>query len=256
MTNSEVWYPIKETDLKDLISSDKILLRKIFEVPQSTPTCLLYLETGEIPLQDIIKSRRIKYLHYLLNSPPGEMLTNVFKAQMRNPLKDDWIEIVKKDLKDFNINESLEEITEMKEDLFKKKVTKACRNYSFKKLVNSIRSKGNNLVYNELKMQNYLVSNKLNSNEAKFLFKIRCRMLGVKENFKDNFKNNLTCQPCLSHTDTQEGILTCSALNNEQNTTKYNDLFSQDLDIVVPALKQFRALWRKRETILSNRTPS
>jgi hypothetical protein len=81
-------------------------------------------------------------------------------------------------------------------------------------------------------------------------------MLGVKENFKDNFKNNLTCQACLSHTDTQEGILTCSALNNEQNTTKYNDIFSQDLDIVVPALKQFRALWRKRETILSNKTPN
>ena len=97
-----------------------------------------------------------------------------------------------------------------------------------------------------------LVSNKLNSNEAKLLFKINSRMLGVKANFKDKFKNNLVCQACLSHIDTQEGILICSALNTENNATKYSDLFSHDLDIVVPALKQFRALWRKREALLSN----
>ena len=84
-----------------MIVADKSLLKKIFRVPISTPNYLIFLESGEIPLQDLLKSRRIKYLHYLLNSPPGEMLTNVFKAQMRNPLKGDWIEIVKNDLKDF-----------------------------------------------------------------------------------------------------------------------------------------------------------
>ena len=86
-------------------------------------------------------------------------------------------------------------------------------------------------------MQTHLVSNKLNSSEAKFLFKIRTCMLGVKTNFKEKFKNNLSCQICLSHTDTQEGILTCSALNTENKTTKYMDQFSHDLNIFVPALK-------------------
>ena len=96
------------------------LNQKIFEVPQSTPTHLLYLETGEIPLQYILKSCRINYLHYLLNSPPGEMLTNVFKVQLINPLNDDWIEIVKKDLDNFNIKESFDEIAQMKAEIFKK----------------------------------------------------------------------------------------------------------------------------------------
>ena len=88
-------------------------------------------------------------------------------------------------------------------------------------------------------MQTHFVSNKFNSNEAKFLSKIRTHMLGVKTNFKDKLRNDLSCQVCLSHTDSQEGILTCSALNTENKTTNYLDLFSHDLNIVVPALKQF-----------------
>ena len=73
-------------------------------------------------------------------------------------------------------------------------------------------------------MQTHLVSNKLNSSEAKFLFKIRTCMLGVKTNFKEKFKNNLSCQVCLSHTE--EGILTSSAPNTENKTTKYMDMIS------------------------------
>ena len=110
LTNSEVWYPLNESDLKDLISADKNILRKIFGVPVSTPIYLIYLESGEIPINYIIKSRRINYLHYLLNSPKGEMLSNVFQNQIRHPLKGDWVEIVKRDLQDFNINYSFEQI--------------------------------------------------------------------------------------------------------------------------------------------------
>ena len=42
------------------------------------------------------------------------MLTNVFKVQLINPLNDDWIEIVKKDLDNFNIKESFDEIAQIK----------------------------------------------------------------------------------------------------------------------------------------------
>ena len=48
------------------------------------------------------------------------MLANVFKVQLRNPLKDDWIEIVKKDLDDLIIKESFDEIAQMKAEIFKK----------------------------------------------------------------------------------------------------------------------------------------
>ena len=63
------------------------------------------------------------------------MLTNVFKAQIRNPLKGDWVEIVRKDLTDFKMNISFEEISKKKENDFKKEVTKACKKFAFDMLM-------------------------------------------------------------------------------------------------------------------------
>ena len=78
------------------------------------------------------------------------MLTNVFKAQIWKPLKDDWIELVKKDLIDFNINDTFDEISKIKEDIFKKRVATACKNYALKKLVSEKdrHSKGEHLTFN------------------------------------------------------------------------------------------------------------
>ena len=200
----------------------------------------------------MIKARRIKYLHYLLTSPPGEMLTNVFKAQMRNTMKGDWVEIVKKDLEDFGIKETFEEIAKKKEKAFKKDVTNACKVYSFNKLLKEKekRSKGENLIYKKFEMQSYLLNKNFKSRDATFLFKIRTEMIEVRKNYEHQFKNNMTCPVCHSHTDTQQSILTCSALNLQPNQTKYSELFSNDLKVVEPALKSYQSLWRKREKML------
>ena len=103
-------------------------------------------------------------------------------------------------------------------------------------------------------MQPYLSSSKFSANDSKFLFKIRSRMLDVRTNFEGMYKNNLICQVCLSHTDTQELIPTCSGLrNNNDELIKYNNLFSKDLDVVVSTLKQYKLLWKKREQILQKK---
>ena len=115
------------------------------------------------------------------------------------------------------------------------------------------KEKGRNLIFDKLKMQPYLFSDKLNSNEAIFLFKIRSRMLDVRKNFEKKYLNNMICQVCLSHSDTQEGVLTCPVLNAGTETVKYGDLFSNNLDIVIPALKKYRLRWKKRESLLSRK---
>ena len=63
----------------------------------------------------------------------------------------------------------------------------------------------------------------------------------------------MTCPACLSHTDTQQEILTCSALNAAQNNIKYVDLLSTDLNVVESALKKYQKLWKKREQILAKK---
>ena len=46
LTNSEVWYRLTKTDLEELEILDRSLLKRIFAVPNSSPTAALYLETG------------------------------------------------------------------------------------------------------------------------------------------------------------------------------------------------------------------
>ena len=76
-------------------------------------------------------------------------------------------------------------------------------------------------------------------------------MIDVRKNFEKKYINNMICPVCLSHSDTQEAVLTCSALNTGKDNVRYADLFSKNLDTVIPALNQFQVRWRKREVLLS-----
>ena len=55
LINTEIWYPIKDDDFKELIELDNALLRRIFDAPSSTPKHLLHLELGTIPTLNVIK---------------------------------------------------------------------------------------------------------------------------------------------------------------------------------------------------------
>ena len=78
-------------------------------------------------------------------------------------------------------------------------------------------------------------------------------MLEVRKNYGNQFINNMTCPACHSHTDTQQDVLNCSAINSTPHQIKYSHLFSTDLDVVENALKKYQLLWKKREKILDEK---
>ena len=90
LVNSEVWYPIDENQLRSLEQIDEELLLKILEVSSSTPRKILYLELGIIPIKNIVKCRRIMYLHHILTVGKEKLLYRFFQAQNRSPSKGDW----------------------------------------------------------------------------------------------------------------------------------------------------------------------
>ena len=70
----------------------------------------IQLEFGVLSNGTILKARRINYLQYLLQTSENEMLHKVFQAQLNQPAKLDWSEQIQKDLNDFKVKLSLEEI--------------------------------------------------------------------------------------------------------------------------------------------------
>ena len=66
-SNMETWHNIVDNDLKELKKLDNCLIRKIIGAHSKVPVKFLYLETSATPIEFILKSRRINYLHTLLS---------------------------------------------------------------------------------------------------------------------------------------------------------------------------------------------
>ena len=88
---------------------------------------------------------------------------------------------------------------------------------AFKALTNEQRnlSKVNHLEFNGLKIQEYLLPNKLGLSMSRFVFLLRSRMLDVRCNYKNKYIDIL-CPLCKSDQDTQQHILVCSVLKGEE----------------------------------------
>ena len=97
---------------------DEYFLRELLRAHSKTPKEMLFLETGVIPLDFILRSRRLSYLHHILTRNPDELIYRVFKAQERIPIKDDWIYTVRSDMNYLNLNMTNDEISKLNKRKF------------------------------------------------------------------------------------------------------------------------------------------
>ena len=227
LTNSEIWYGLTRSEIEELESVDRLLLRRILSLPISTPKEALYLETGCADIETVIKGRRIKYLHYLANCDKNSMQYKFFKAQWDFPAKGDWTRQVQEDLSDFDIEENLSLLEEVSKASFKTRINKTAKEYSlekFRKLKLS-HSKMKNLYYPELNLQSYLKLNELNVDECKTILLWRLRMAKFGANYGDKSK---LCPLCSEHEDSQEMFYKQCSVAKEavEITSKYEEIFS------------------------------
>ena len=230
--SASAWYPISEQNLRTLEQVDESLLRQILGAHSKTPIEALYLELGCQPLRFNLMSRRVNYLNYILNLKEDDLLYKVFDAQVKNPVKGDWVLQVLDDLKILNITSNFNDIKKIKKNSFKNivkdKVKTAAMTYLNKFKVKH--SKMDNLTYKKLAIQPYLTSTKIYPQLAKDVFKWRTRMAKFKVNFR-NGSDNIQCPLGCQHEDSQQNILMCQAIICEAPELKtlkvsYNDIFS------------------------------
>ena len=93
--NSEAWQSISEEEYKQLEEVDNHLIRKIFQAHSKTSTSFLHLESGTLPVQFALASRRLIYYFNILSRADSELVQRVLKAQMLKPTKKDWFNTIK-----------------------------------------------------------------------------------------------------------------------------------------------------------------
>ena len=117
--NGETWLNITQSEISELEDLDKTLLRRIVSAPISSPVCALYAELGCYPVRLLLQSKRINFLHYILTRKSGELISKVFWVQKDVPVKNDYYSTVVRDLEEFGISKTFQEIKSLKVEVFK-----------------------------------------------------------------------------------------------------------------------------------------
>ena len=210
MTNAEIWYNLTKSEIEKFESIDRLFFRRLLSVAETTPKEAYYLEMGCIPINILLKGRRVKYLHSILKRNKTGMLYNVFITQWNNPCKGDWTEQVKTDLEDLNIPCSFSFIKSKSKESFKTIVKAKTQELSltYLKTLQLKHSKLSQLHYHDLKMQHYFTNPELTVSQKQMLFRCRVRMENFGENFRGG-KNEVQCRLCNSHLDNLEMAFQC-----------------------------------------------
>ena len=99
---------------------DEILLRRILDAPAKTSLPSLYQELGCYPLKYDIIGKRLSFLHHILSCDEDRLIHQVFWAQGKSPVKNDWVLQVKDDLKSLDLDYlTWENIKNLKKEDFK-----------------------------------------------------------------------------------------------------------------------------------------
>ena len=107
------------------------LLREGLKVSSKASRSLILLSLGICSIAFIWKRKRILYLHSLLKKDPSSLASKVFLQMIKKPLNSDWINIVKNDLKDFNMHQTFDQISNIPKEKFKAIVRDACKKPGF-----------------------------------------------------------------------------------------------------------------------------
>ena len=230
--NCEAWYNITRAELDLFETVDLFLLRSLLKAPKGTPKEMLFLELGCIPFREIIRERRQKNLHSILNEDEKSMVSRFFHAQQKNPTKKDWVTTVMDDLEYLDMkNLSMEEIRKMKKTSFMKIIKEKNQIKVFEKLTKEklSHSKVKHVEHNCIIIQKYLLPNSMimKKEEAQLIFHLRCRVTEVKNNLKGKY-DQLECGACGLFEEDQKHILECEVLNRNKTIQdiKYEKIFN------------------------------
>ena len=172
------------------------------------------------------------YLHHILNQNKESLLLTFFKHQLKTRKPKDWASRVLKDMREFEIELSMDEIKNTSVSVWKERVKLKTLQIALDYLNSNIGSKSR--TYSELKMSPYLSpNNEVPIDIAKFIAKVQCYMIeNVKMNFQQEHKPNFLCNSCKKSECNQSHLMYCPALlgSNQLITyiPNYKDVFDDN----------------------------
>ena len=246
---TEIW---SEKAIDGLEQLQYKCLKRLLKLPTSTPNMATLMEFGNLPIRTLVHRRQLGYYYKLKNSPsslPGKILAKQEELQVNeshtwayqmnsllqkynvtfdaNTTKLAWKNQLRKPTRDVGESETLEKASQL---------SKMSRLLETKQVI---------------RREEYLTT--LPHYKATLIFKARCRMLNLKNNFR-NGKGNLLCDLCHNDTEDDDHLLNaCPELNTIRTNMNIhrdqlfrlettNDELSNVADFLVQAEQKLRKL--------------
>ena len=184
--NSEVWPELPATEIASLEAVDLQLIRTICQAHAKTPKEFLYLETGCAPLKYVISSRRLMYLHHIVNRENTELIKRIYNTQKTNTTKGDFVELVDKDLKLLGEGVTEESMKTISKQQLKKWIKESINDVILNEMKEKQKqhTKTRNIEYTKFELQEYMKDKNMSNSMVTTLFALRSSMVrGVRGNF-------------------------------------------------------------------------
>ena len=253
MVNSEIWHSVQLKHVQCLEKSDADLLRRILNAHSKTATEAMFLELAIYPLRYTLAVRRFMYLWHILSRDTNELIRKIYDAQKCNLNKGDWVQIMLDEREKYGLLESDETIAKMSQETYRNHVKKKVYSHAVEYLhdLASPHSKSENLKNENFQRQPYFSDRRFSKEDVQLLFRLRTKMVDCKANFRNQYRNILTCRICKAteSIENEDHILTCSILNDEEYDAKFSDVYGST-DGQYRAVQVFKKVLRRRKIYL------
>ena len=151
----------------------------------------------------------------------------MLKTIEENPMKNDFVLTSKKYLEILKLNLPLKEIEKMSKFKLRGILRGKIKNEALVYLNNQKikQDKIKRIIYNELKMQNYLADGDRNTSISKVIYKARGKILDIKTQKSWKYDDNI-CVGCQINIESGEEVLNCEKFGKNENEVEYSWFYS------------------------------
>ena len=88
--NSEAWSCLNQNEVSQLERLPQRFLKRVLQVPKSTPNTLVLLELGLLPIASEIHARQLRFLYHILSLPIEDPVRQTYEQQKLFPQEKNW----------------------------------------------------------------------------------------------------------------------------------------------------------------------
>ena len=224
----QFWDNLSKSEENELNMMKINLMKRILEMPSSTPNHAVQHDFGIIDLALEVKAEKIILAAEIIADNKNKICKQLLKKMMEKKVPGFCTQV------DEYINlfgcKSIEEISKKKNirEYIKKEVIQIQKDKLFKELM--LKTKTNKIVINYEFNGKPLKYTEMTFKRTRAVFMLRSRMIKSKENFKGRWSNEI-CDYC-GKNDTDEHMFTCPGYSDLTNENlQYETFFGKDMNI-------------------------